>query len=78
MHIDLTGGKPLTCSKCGSTNAAHPANDRFVATICLDCGHRKLTAEGERKKFDDEHPGFAKGMRDTIYQRAASERDNTF
>jgi len=47
MHIDLTHGRPLTCSKCGSTNAVNPVNDRHVQIRCVDCGHQVLTPEGK-------------------------------
>jgi len=53
MFIDLTGGKPIRCSKCGSRNAVHPANERDVAIRCGDCGHTKLTPEGEARQRGD-------------------------
>lgn len=56
MHVDLYGGRPIRCSKCGSTNAVKPVNSRDVALRCGDCGHEKLTADGERRRFEIEHP----------------------
>lgn len=54
MHTDLTLGKPLTCSKCGSTNAVKPVNDRDVAVRCEDCGHFALTREARQQKTERE------------------------
>ena len=53
MHTDLTHGKPLTCSQCGSTNAVKPLNSRSVAVRCLDCGHTKLTREAEQREQEE-------------------------
>jgi predicted RNA-binding Zn-ribbon protein involved in translation (DUF1610 family) len=54
MYIDLTRGKMVTCSKCGSTNAVHPVNQPGVAVRCGDCGHTKLTREAEAKARERE------------------------
>lgn len=53
MFIDLTRGRPLKCSKCGSTNAIKPINDPDVAVRCGACGHTKLTPEAEARKRGD-------------------------
>ena len=52
MHIDLTRGRPICCSKCGSTNAVRPINNRTIEIQCLDCGHSKLTREAEQRQHD--------------------------
>lgn len=44
MRVDLTGGKPIRCSKCGSTRAVRPVNDRDVEIRCEDCGHFWMVA----------------------------------
>lgn len=75
MHIDMTGGMPIRCSKCGSTNALRPVNDRDVAIRCGDCGHQKLTQEGERRKFELEHPEY---KRDTNFSVSSKPYDATF
>lgn len=51
MHIDMTGGKPIRCSKCGSTNAIKPVNNRDIVLRCADCGHTKLTREAEEREY---------------------------
>lgn len=78
MFVDLTGGKPIRCSKCGSTNAAHPANNRLVAIRCLDCNHQKLTEEGERLKFEEDHPDLARQMRNHSQSWMYKDVDPTF
>jgi len=54
MFIDMTGGRPIRCSKCGSTNAVNPVNQRDIAIKCGDCGHFKLTDEAERRQRGDD------------------------
>ena len=54
MHLDLTNGRPIKCSKCGSTNAVKPVNIRDIEIQCSDCGHTKLTQEAQRR---DAEPG---------------------
>lgn len=54
MYIDLTRGKKVKCSKCGSTNAVHPINQPDIAVRCGDCGHTKLTREAEARNRERE------------------------
>lgn len=50
MYVDMTRGRPIRCSKCGSTNAVKPVNSRDIAIKCGECGHTKLTEEAERRQ----------------------------
>lgn len=64
MFIDMTLGRLLTCSQCGSTNAIKPINERDVAVRCGDCGHTKLTPEAEaRRRGDDPFKGWSAGTK---------------
>lgn len=56
MFVELYGGRPLRCSKCGSPNAVKPINSRDVAVRCGDCGHTKLTPEAEQRQLERENP----------------------
>lgn len=65
MFIDMTMGKPLRCSKCGSTNAIKPINERSVVVRCGDCGHTKLTPEAEaRQRGEDPFKAWTAGTAD--------------
>lgn len=59
MHIDMTRGRLITCSKCGSTNAIKPVNRRDVEIQCGDCGHTKLTREAESRQWPDSYKAQA-------------------
>jgi predicted RNA-binding Zn-ribbon protein involved in translation (DUF1610 family) len=72
MHIDMTNGRPIKCSKCGSTNAIKPVNERDVEIRCADCGHTKLTREAEQRQHERE---YGSRMQQWVYDR---ETDPTF
>ncbi len=67
MFIDATGGKPLTCSKCGSTDVVKPLNQRGVIARCQKCGHMKLAPEATRGDYQA-----------SIGWQHDKDRDNTF
>lgn len=72
MFIDMTKGRPIKCSKCGSTNAVKPVNQHDIAIKCGDCGHTKLTAEAERRQHEREF-----GKLDHAWQHV-EDKDPTF
>lgn len=61
MHIDMTRGRPLTCSKCGSTDAVKPLNSRDVEVRCNKCGHTKMSREAEQRELESKRPEFNRG-----------------
>ena len=69
MHEDMTRGRPLTCSNCGSTNALKPLNSRAIEVQCGQCGHIKLTREAEDRDGGD----FVK-----MWQPGPSDKAPTF
>lgn len=73
MHMDLTGGRPIKCSKCGSTNAVKPVNNRDIAIQCGDCGHTKLTHEAEMRKHRSDY-----GLQGAVGWTHTPDKDPTF
>ena len=73
MHIDMTRGRPIKCSKCGSTNAVKPVNERDVEIRCVDCGHTKITREAEQREYERKY-----GSMQHIWQAGPEEKEPTF
>ena len=54
MRVHLHNWRPIKCSKCGSTDAVKPVNDRDIAIRCNSCGHFALTPEAQRRQNEAE------------------------